>query len=1131
MSLPQKPSRWLCATLLVATGGALARGAAAENRICYSEHVDFGGTQFCTSIAHLEAGDEPLGVPSVAIGMSAIGLPRGYYVDLYSGANYSGGVVRIYGSQHDLHNVDFPSEWFNANDRVRSFKVGVDEEPLQYGVCLYQGGQYSGERVCFATPKPGAELFANRPAGIYSIGSISFPTEVRLTLFRETTTSNSGGAFFRIQDEGANLLARDFPVLPGEIPGFTPYLAEAASFKAENLLLRNLLTNGDGSLPGMTGWTWYRRAGVGGPTFQDSGWTNLGGGLFQTRPGDQLTASIREQTIDLAAAGVTPALLAQQPMIYISERVRQHYCPTEYEIRVELLDAAGTVLAAWDSGHQYPSGPCVSGAPWTPQDFLFEDYPTGVRYIRWRDAGWSSTSANVPYGPVFGNATVLILPVSETPHLDNLVTNPSGKDGTTGWSSTVTRFDVLDGNTDEPSFEVYFDRTNTGKVKQRIDLWAQGLDPAALASSGLAVGLEYQSCTLVPQLTVKFLDRFETPLATTTLTADEVNCVAGKNLGKSFPDVPAGLRYLELEIGAESPPHLGDHFEMRDVTVLSLGDNLITNGKGEAGLSGWTTTGTWGTTTKTRLRTDEPVFVATGSVTRSQTIDLAALGYNELVLDDGPAILISEEYAADAAGGIFQLEVELLDADDAQIARTVGFKTPGTSWQDIAILFEEDETAGVRKIRIDESFLAATAQQKLYLDAAFATLQDTYSDFHHAAPRQSRVTRGASSCGNPGQKPCIHLGRFDKLLCLLQRVRVALSSDHTPATCTTEPAGTSYCNEGATLNQGWCYSQAISCCTAVTWKEREVTFSPAGSFSGRVHLGGVEAVVEKREPAICPGPTYWNPVKSILKNNYDMGSMVGAWWGNQYGDLPLMITANYFQVKMDSLHPYTNPCTNNLGYTVSDGELVAVDAPAHDVALETLILFTPAEAKKRGYYADIVPNTALAQYAGKIQDAVSGHQLLRQVSPSQIGSITNPNNIVNRAEGIVYVPQPAGTNGIDPTVRLPRCAVGLDKAKKELIVVAVNNGDNADGIKMPTLAQYLVAQGAYSALNLDGSGSCQLWFHEGAKDFRTLPSDVINNILPADRQNLRGVKFFRPVPGFLGFKQRLDGHGPVHDEN
>jgi exopolysaccharide biosynthesis protein len=85
--------------------------------------------------------------------------------------------------------------------------------------------------------------------------------------------------------------------------------------------------------------------------------------------------------------------------------------------------------------------------------------------------------------------------------------------------------------------------------------------------------------------------------------------------------------------------------------------------------------------------------------------------------------------------------------------------------------------------------------------------------------------------------------------------------------------------------------------------------------------------------------------------------------------------------------------------------------------------------------------------------------------------------------------------------------VGLDPAKRNLIVVVVNTGeDSGSGATLPQLADYLTHLGVTNALTLDGSGSAQLFYRDG--QVVTLPSDARPN---------QSTKFYRPVPVFLGF--------------
>ena len=118
----------------------------------------------------------------------------------------------------------------------------------------------------------------------------------------------------------------------------------------------------------------------------------------------------RQQTIDLLALGFTASQLDSGELPILAEGTyREVACPDEYYLKVELLDQNQAVLMTQDSGIRVHDGEC----DWTYSEYgetvhhRFDNYPSGVRYIRWEDGGkdreyWSGHFGAILEAPYLG---------------------------------------------------------------------------------------------------------------------------------------------------------------------------------------------------------------------------------------------------------------------------------------------------------------------------------------------------------------------------------------------------------------------------------------------------------------------------------------------------------------------------------------------------------------------------------------------------------------------------------------------------------------------------------------------------------------------------------------------------------
>ncbi|WP_051214099.1 phosphodiester glycosidase family protein [Maritalea myrionectae] len=256
-----------------------------------------------------------------------------------------------------------------------------------------------------------------------------------------------------------------------------------------------------------------------------------------------------------------------------------------------------------------------------------------------------------------------------------------------------------------------------------------------------------------------------------------------------------------------------------------------------------------------------------------------------------------------------------------------------------------------------------------------------------------------------------------------------------------------------------------------------------GAWIGRTYLPRAQLVLNApNKPTTCENnPTYKNPVEPIVANSTGYGP-----WSNQYS-ARLFINANFFDINAGN--PYTTPCTTALGWTIGNTETVSTYGTVHGGATQTMAFFTPAHAQSTGIYAEILGNNAVSSQRDNIQNAVSGFTL---VSDGQFND---------------------QSSGIAPTTNRARAGIGLTQDGKTLILAIVNNGNDGGtypngGTTLKGLADLLIANGAYSALTLDGSGSSQLVFSNGAVTYKSVGSDNAQG----------GTHQYRPVPIFLGVR-------------
>jgi len=281
-------------------------------------------------------------------------------------------------------------------------------------------------------------------------------------------------------------------------------------------------------------------------------------------------------------------------------------------------------------------------------------------------------------------------------------------------------------------------------------------------------------------------------------------------------------------------------------------------------------------------------------------------------------------------------------------------------------------------------------------------------------------------------------------------------------------------------------SASLYCCDEVNFLD--TGSNPAnqqvdGAWIGRTYLPKAQLVLNQvNNPTTCAtNPTDPNPVEPIVANSTGI-----APWSTQYS-ARLFINANFFVIHDGG--PYSNPCTTALGWTISNTTTVSPYAQVHSGATQTMVFYKPSVAQASGVYADILGNNAVSAQRDNIQNAISGFTLV--------------------SDG-VFNDQ---SSGIDANNNRARAAVGVTRDGKTLILAIVNNGNDGGsypngGTTLKGLADLLISNGAYTALTLDGSGSSQLIFANGAVTYKSVGSDSAQG----------GTHQYRPVPIFLGIR-------------
>jgi hypothetical protein len=203
----------------------------------------------------------------------------------------------------------------------------------------------------------------------------------------------------------------------------------------------------------------------------------------------------------------------------------------------------------------------------------------------------------------------------------------------------------------------------------------------------------------------------------------------------------------------------------------------------------------------------------------------------------------------------------------------------------------------------------------------------------------------------------------------------------------------------------------------------------------------------------------------------------------------LKVNANWFDINGPPNFPHVSPCTDIFGYSVSNGQVVSLATNGDQVGTQTNLL------------------DALVVIDEQLPDGTT-HRSLRIVSNLANAAQRNVRQAVGGfilMQGGHYAPNIPSS--VKPDNTGARTGLGLSADGKTLYLVVVQAGSRQPGMTARDLAYYLKAMGASDVINLDNSGSSQMYYDTNPR-VTTLPGDK-------DNQNRDA---FRPVPNFFQVK-------------
>ncbi len=220
--------------------------------------------------------------------------------------------------------------------------------------------------------------------------------------------------------------------------------------------------------------------------------------------------------------------------------------------------------------------------------------------------------------------------------------------------------------------------------------------------------------------------------------------------------------------------------------------------------------------------------------------------------------------------------------------------------------------------------------------------------------------------------------------------------------------------------------------------------------------------------------------------------------GHPRSDKPdLLVNANWFNVWTtgvpnvgEKINPRIQSRTFLAGLSVSNGELVSTYKvlDQNNVGLDTIVFDTAHKKASIIAHTDIESTLETNPNFYDDKNAVSGFIILRDETKLKTPDLNN-----NHAN------------------RLPRTGVGYKNNGNNIVVMVIHNPDRNCGVTAEEFAGLFATLGCTDAINLDNSGSVELYYH-GLGEFGKKVVTVQTKTCDA------GTTTERPKPNCLGFK-------------
>ncbi len=250
----------------------------------------------------------------------------------------------------------------------------------------------------------------------------------------------------------------------------------------------------------------------------------------------------------------------------------------------------------------------------------------------------------------------------------------------------------------------------------------------------------------------------------------------------------------------------------------------------------------------------------------------------------------------------------------------------------------------------------------------------------------------------------------------------------------------------------------------------------------KVHLPtAYNNIVMPTRASTCASP-YFNNYRAVGPNNGSSEPWLNTSWRIDLG-ARFAVNANFFDIGQS---PMSHECSNALGLAVSQGGLLSQYSTFNNNPTWALVVYNTTTAVTKGHYGEIMQGTSIANdWQGKAQFIISGTPLIFNGSPV------------------------TGSFSPDPNSGRARTSVGLTRDGNTMIFITQNDGVDGGSSSnvnatLAAMADALLQMGAYNAINLDGSGSAQMWFKNNVAEFKSVPSD--------------GGGLYRGVPAAFGVK-------------